>query len=269
MALAFGSILGWTIPAWATDEAATISFQEQMALDQQKRQILGGKQDPLGNRPHGETVDFRWKDTAVKRQFGGTCSTFGLVAAMENLLGGSIDLSERHGWSMYAQYSSRKALETFSRRGVVEEQYWPIQDVCAKPNIQESPRYRLGRFRAHGAQVSAALDSLDRGIPIYMAFTTPKEMRACRTVTSPNFKILRNRWGIKSAHAVAVVGYRIDRSIQGGGYFLVKNSWGDSCGDGGYQWYPFQGCWRRNTYCTLWSIDEVEIDSSKAPTDAL
>src|ERR1035437_3164564 len=54
-------------------------------------------------------VDLRYRDTTVKKQFGGTCTAFGLVAAMENTLGGHIDLSERDAWSKYQKYSAKIA----------------------------------------------------------------------------------------------------------------------------------------------------------------
>ena len=35
-------------------------------------------------------------------------------------------------------------------------------------------------------------------------------------------------------HAILIVGYTDDPSVDGGGYFIVKNSWGTSWGEGGY-----------------------------------
>jgi hypothetical protein len=38
----------------------------------------------------------------------------------------------------------------------------------------------------------------------------------------------------KGMHALLIVGYVDDKTWQGGGYFIVRNSWGESWGDKGY-----------------------------------
>lgn len=49
---------------------------------------------------------------------------------------------------------------------------------------------------------------------------------------------------LESTHAMCLVGYQDDGSVPGGGYFIVRNSWGDDwssqCSDGaGYCWMPY------------------------------
>ena len=38
----------------------------------------------------------------------------------------------------------------------------------------------------------------------------------------------------QGGHAILIVGYRDDSSVDGGGYFIVKNSWGPGWGESGY-----------------------------------
>jgi len=49
---------------------------------------------------------------------------------------------------------------------------------------------------------------------------------------------------LESAHALCMVGYQDDDTVPGGGYFILRNSWGthwgDQCPDGaGYGWMPY------------------------------
>ena len=59
-------------------------------------------------------------------------------------------------------------------------------------------------------------------------------------------------------HVVEAVGYHLDPSVSGGGYLILKNSWGAECGDKGYHYYPFALCKRKDLYCYFVEIDEVE-----------
>ena len=43
----------------------------------------------------------------------------------------------------------------------------------------------------------------------------------------------------KGLHGVLIVGYNDDPSVAGGGYFIVRNSWGDKWSDGGYGKVPY------------------------------
>lgn len=45
---------------------------------------------------------------------------------------------------------------------------------------------------------------------------------------------------VPHGHAVLAVGYVEDSSTAGGGYFTFRNSWGESWGDGGYGYMPFE-----------------------------
>ena len=61
---------------------------------------------------------------------------------------------------------------------------------------------------------------------------------------------------------MAAVGYKLDDQVAGGGYFILKNSWGSECGDEGYHYYPFALCQRTDLYCYFIEVDDVvKIDS--------
>lgn len=201
-------------------------------------------------------VDLRFRDTEVKKQFGGTCTAFGLMGAMENLLGGQVDLSERHFWSQYKQYSCEAALTAASTSwGVVGLDWWP--DNHGKPyyGYMDQPWYKLAKYEALDSDITKAVASLDAGNPVYIAVSTPTDMMNCPVNIDPNTGHYKS-----SGHALAVVGYELDPATPGGGSFLLKNSWGPNCGDKGYQWYPFNLCVKDGMYCQFWSIQATAHD---------
>ncbi len=206
-------------------------------------------------------MDLSLRDTPVKRQMKaikcrfpylakvGTCSSFGLVAAFENALGGEVELSERHLWSQYCIPSSRAAVSAImKKRGVVEETHWPQRKLKPRSSIKQAQRFKPQRIEPL-PDLRDVVSKLDQGHPIYFALSTPKEMMKKLPRISARSK---NTGG---GHAVAVVGYELDPQDEGGGYLLVKNSWGTSTGNGGYQWLSMGFCRKAKNYCKAWSIE--------------
>jgi len=194
-------------------------------------------------------VDLRSRDTSVKKQFGGTCTTFGLVAAMENVMGGTIHLSERDAWSKYKKYSVKTAVSTLLKKGIVEEKWWPQSKTWAPWGYSNHKQFKLQAVEYFEDDIQKAVQALEAGKPLYFGVSTPMDMIACDDRIGPDTKVS------SGGHAFAVVGFEADPTEPAGGYFLLKNSWGSSCGDHGYQWFPFSLCSRNDMYCMIWAID--------------
>ncbi|MBM3268373.1 MAG: C1 family peptidase [Candidatus Sericytochromatia bacterium] len=87
--------------------------------------------------------------------------------------------------------------------------------------------------------------ALDEGNPIRMSYpvrerdwqTPALRQRSFRLAELPSGRSAADNYGY---HAVLLVGYRRDGSAPGGGWFLLRNSWGDDWGDGGYAWVSYQ-----------------------------
>ncbi|MGK5083141.1 C1 family peptidase [Bdellovibrionota bacterium FG-1] len=238
----------------------------QNKIDQRKDQRSRALAfEPLLQNFNGsKEVDLRNRDTPVKAQFAakkcvgvihskvGTCSAFGLAAAVENVLGGGIELSERQLWSQYCVASSAVAIDTItSGKGVVEDSYWPENSVNPTSNYSKATRYKVLESHALEDNIVAMLEALDRGSPLYFAINTPSEMYAKKPV------INADSGNTGGGHAIAIVGYRLDDTVEGGGYLLVKNSWGTSDQFDGYQLLAFGYCAKKGNYCAAWSIDRV------------
>jgi hypothetical protein len=198
-------------------------------------------------------VDLRKYDSSIKSQFGGTCTTFGLLAAMENKIRASRDLSERHFWSKYQAYSSFTAVKTAlgSNPWVGSESWWP-QTRTSPVLASSAEQTRALKIVSLDQDIEAGVDKLNQGYPLYIAMSVPQELADCREVVRASSAVTNG------GHAMAVVGYQLDSSFPGGGYFILKNSWGQSCGDNGYQYLSFGFCQKQNAYCYFWSVEAVE-----------
>jgi hypothetical protein len=228
----------------------------QSFIDANREAYKRGLERLIRSGTRKPAVDLRFRDTPVKKQFGGTCTAFGLMAAEENLLGGQIDLSERHFWSEYHKYSCEAAVKAASALwGVVTSDYWPDGNRHPYYGYMDQSWYKLSKFEHLDGDIAKAVLSLDQGNPVYIAISTPTDMMNKPVHVDPNSGHYKN-----SGHALAVVGYELDASVPGGGSFILKNSWGPACGDHGYQWYPFSLCTKEGMYCEFWSIQGVSHD---------
>jgi len=200
------------------------------------------------------SVDMRAHDSEVVHQFGGTCSAFATAAAMDNRFrqkGLQKNVSERHLWSLYGRFDADYAVEAAAKNYLTEEQYWPISGT-RNTNYKDHAAFKITQFQQHQYNMDAALQGLSNGNPLVMAVQVPLGMSKCDAVISGNSGYTRGQ------HVVAAVGYKLDAKVAGGGYFIVKNSWGKECGDNGYQYYAFGLCKRNDLYCYFIEIKDVE-----------
>lgn len=219
------------------------AFQQQFAL----RKFLHA-----GNIPHYDSsipdvVDMRSKDTAVQTQIDSNCTAFGLIAAMENLLEGKVKLSEDHLWSLYKEYDGIPAVKAASTNPITLEKYWPIQKP-KDPKYLEYAHHYLEKFVYLEDKLPMALKALAKGSVVYLAFFITDDVADCKAYPSIKSQEIYGGGG----HAAVVVGYnQLERTL------LIKNSWGEDCGDKGYQHIPYDYCTKDGMYCMLWSIDKV------------
>lgn len=200
-------------------------------------------------------VDLRKYDSYVRNQWNGTCTAHGLIAGMENILNRSRQrtLSTRYFWSQYQRYSAEVAMKAAGLYKQVDESYWPqnsTRPLVSNISAQDGVRLASSEYLYDNTQ--AVISALNKQYPVYVAMSVPQDMSACRST-------IRYTTGVTTGgHALLVSGYRLDSSVQGGGYWILKNSWGTQCADQGYQYMPFALCQKQGMYCMFWSIHGVK-----------
>jgi len=188
----------------------------------------------------------------------GTCVAFATVAVLEYMLhrarGAPQDLSEQYlYWNVKRTdgYSREGTWLEFSfplarRDGVCRDDLWPYEpdkrpnDLTHgdPPDPQacqlDAPQHtfsRIIRLRDY-RQPEAIKNQLRQGRPVSVAipvFKTWYNNPAARLSGNILMPLRSDRFAV-GGHAIVLVGFDEDPTTPGGGYFLVRNSWGDSWG---------------------------------------
>lgn len=247
------------------------------ALDKLEREGTRGMFDalpvPAVLPPRVSLID---RMPAIRNQgVRGTCVAHACAAVREFLTGNiGIDLSEQ-----FLYWAARQKLVTpilvnrpgllliygmdaLRESGICAEADWPYNpnqtpgdetQGAPPPSVQEKARAnRINRYvfvwprdtrsvKAHlagGYAIACTLPTFFywSGVMISHAGVVRMPLIA-EGVRSPLTRL-------ESAHAICLVGYQDDVTVPGGGYFIVRNSWGadwaSQCPDGrGYFWLPY------------------------------
>lgn len=184
------------------------------------------------------------------QQARGTCVSFTSVAALEYYFGKfrherRLDLSEQFEfWNMVShtgQCNLQVGFPLLQSSGVCRASTWPYNpNPGPSPDDQgPPPAFAVEEAQAFSCRSTRQLSprsiadiqhALQRSrivgiaIPVYDSWFRSGAVRRDGNITVPLPGEVPQRIG----HAVALVGYADDQTFAGGGYFIVRNSWGNT-----------------------------------------
>lgn len=181
-----------------------------------------------------KSVDRRNCDTRVVNQIGGSCTSHAITNAMDNLFCKPtiLDASNEDLWNKYKKYSTWTGIQAATNNKICEEKYFP-NGGSRSGNCAPNSHIKLTSYDYIANDIDKARAYLDQGIPLVYSGKVTRSWSNCDSMIDPNSS------PTGGGHAVLTTGYRDVPDMLGGGYFIIKNSWGTRCGDKGYQYLPY------------------------------
>jgi len=214
----------------------------------------------------------------------GSCQVFALVGVIEYQLarrGERVDLSEQFIMWAANEATGLKRTDGFNpdlliaglkQHGISEESlmpYVPRNEPIGKPSDQAlrdakkrtsckvvSIKHWSSAIGFGHNDIKKITRRLDKGVPVTATFCWPFGLYDEQIVDKQHFIIDKSIDGkSKDGHGVILVGYGIDDKVAGGGYFLLRNSWGPKFADRGYARISF-------AYAKKYGIDAYVVTVS-------
>ncbi len=153
--------------------------------------------------------------------------------------------------------SIRGTIKALAAKGICPETKWPyIEKKFAKRPSQAAYDFASGKLVRKYARVNQTeydlCLQLAAGNPVAFGFSVPESFLGDEIAASGLMKMPLLNEPIDGGHAVLFMGYDAPKRL-----FLVRNSWGESWGQGGYFWMPFNLVLDPNWCDDFWTLTEV------------
>lgn len=221
---------------------------------------------------------FKEYGITVKNQGSrGTCSVFAVTGLIEferaNVLNDATPLSVEYlNWATNRVEGTAAdgsffhyAIDGMSEYGICADDYMPYATRFSEKNEPSEAAKQEADTRKTGKQIwikqwdpntgitpeqlMRIQQLLDKGHPVAIGFRWPSDGKSI----SPRGELsVVEKEKVFDGHSVLIVGYQTDAAKPGGGYLIFKNSYGESWGDKGYGYIPYQ-------YAILYANDALAL----------
>ena len=223
------------------------------ALDERQHEDWGRAAVPFAVLP--PSIDFHDRLALVRNQEQrSTCVAFACTAVREYLVGplvsSAANFSEQYLYWNCKQHDLipfgkgtyvKTGMQQMETDGIPPEAAWPYNPNLINGNESQdppptglpplaAPNRITGYTQISPTNVDALRQELANGNPV--AFTVPvfTYWFSEPTHSSGDVRLPLPGEKIEGGHAMCMVGYQTDPDVPGGGYFLVRNSWGPDWG---------------------------------------
>jgi C1A family cysteine protease len=148
----------------------------------------------------------------------------------------------------------RSTIKAMVSYGAAHENLWPydINKFAAKPLVKA---YKDGRTNLVVSYYNvpqnevAIKTSLAQGYPVVFGFSVYDSFESNKVAENGIVPMPSKDESLIGGHAVVLVGYDNQKRV-----FIVRNSWGDSWGDEGYCYMPYEYILNRDLAADFWTI---------------
>jgi len=215
-------------------------------------------------------IDLRYCDTPIRRQIRGWCTAHSGAAWWENIICHQnknkkpAKLSTTDLFKQYNKYSSHALVNTWQKpeHKVCDEKYCPIKDNNTSEACKPKKHAYMGKILylgRDGAALCKVYSALKENQSIYLAMRVMDGLTRGHAVVPPG-TLMTN-----GGHAMVIVGTKKDSEFCGGGYAILKNSWGTQNGDSGYNYMPLCEFERSDGYAYFWKGTKAISTNIKPP----
>lgn len=166
--------------------------------------------------------------------------------------------------SIDAGASIRDAIKVTNRYGVCPEAEWPydISQFAVRP--PNSAYADAAKDRVLDYQRVPRLNKyfqavLAQQLPIQIGFSVYDSFESDVVAQNGMVPLPQTSERLLGGHAVLVVGYR---TINGGLYYVCRNSWGAGWGDGGYFYMPAAYLMNKGLASDFWAVDTTNAKAA-------